>query len=213
LRAWLGDTAREPGDLDFVVTPRTLASDSKQTKAMLDGVVAAIAADPGPGLRADQAVSEHIWTYDRVPGRRLMFPFDVDGLPQGAVQLDLVFNERLPEPPITVEIPPLGTRVRTVTPSLSLAWKLQWLVTDDYPQGKDLYDAVLLAEHVADDLAAPLELARDLIEPELGRLIDEFTVESILSLDVDWDNFRAERPGTNGDAASWLRRLADALTS
>ena len=30
---------------------------------------------------------------------------------------------------------------------LALAWKLLWLATDTYPQGKDLYDAVLLAEN------------------------------------------------------------------
>jgi nucleotidyltransferase AbiEii toxin of type IV toxin-antitoxin system len=208
LQAWLGDAAREPGDLDFVVTPHTFAPDSGDAKAMLDGLVAAIAADPGPGLRADQVASEHIWTYERVPGRRLVFPFDVDGLPQGAVQLDLVFNELLPEPPITVEIPPLGTRMLAATPSLSLAWKLQWLMTDLYPQGKDLYDAVLLAEYTT----VPLALARELMRPELGKLADEFTADSVLSLDVDWDNFRAEQPGVEGNAKDWRRRLAGALT-
>ncbi|MCE7008539.1 nucleotidyl transferase AbiEii/AbiGii toxin family protein [Kibdelosporangium philippinense] len=37
LRAWLGDAAREPGDLDFVVTPRTFASDSSEAKAVGGG--------------------------------------------------------------------------------------------------------------------------------------------------------------------------------
>lgn len=208
LRAWLGEVAREPGDLDFVVTPRTFGPDGEEATAMLEGLVSAIAADPGPGLRADQVASEHIWTYERVPGRRLVFPFDVDGLPQGVVQLDLVFNERLPEGPITVEIPPLGTPMLTATPSLSLAWKLQWLMTDSYPQGKDLYDAVLLAEYTT----VPLELARELIRPGLGKIADEFTAESVLSLRVDWDNFRDEHPGIEGDAELWLRRLAAALT-
>lgn len=31
----------------------------------------------------------------------------------------------------------------------SLAWKLLWLYSDIHPQGKDLYDAVLLAERTA----------------------------------------------------------------
>ena len=31
----------------------------------------------------------------------------------------------------------------------SLAWKLLWLFSDFYPQGKDRYDAVLLAERTA----------------------------------------------------------------
>lgn len=209
LRAWLGEVAREPGDLDFVVVPKTFAPDGPEARAMLEGLVAAVAADPGPGLRADQVVAEHIWTYERVPGRRLVFPFDVDGLPQGAVQVDLVFNEDLPDAPVDVEVPPLGTRVLAASPALSLAWKLQWLATDNYPQGKDLYDAVLLAERTA----VSLDLVRDLIRPELGAEADSFTWESVLDLRlyVDWENFRAERPGVEGDAATWLRRLVDAL--
>ncbi|WP_202919484.1 nucleotidyl transferase AbiEii/AbiGii toxin family protein [Saccharothrix deserti] len=208
LRAWLGEVAREPGDLDFVVVPKTFAPDGPEARAMLEGLVAAVAADPGPGLRADQVVAEHIWTYERVPGRRLVFPFDVDGLPQGAVQADLVFNEDLPDAPVAVEVPPLGTRVLAASPALSLAWKLQWLVTDMYPQGKDLYDAVLLAERTP----VSLDLVRDLIRPELGDEADGFTWASVLDLRVDWENFRAEQPGVEGDAGPWLRRLADALT-
>lgn len=207
LRAWLGEVAREPGDLDFVVVPKTFAPDGPEARAMLEGLVAAVAADPGPGLRADQAVAEHIWTYERVPGRRLVFPFDVEGLPQGAVQVDVVFNEDLPDEPVTVEVPPLGTRVLAASPALSLAWKLQWLVTDMYPQGKDLYDAVLLAERTP----VSLELVRDLIRPEMGHEADAFTWASVLDLRVDWENFRADRPGVEGDAGPWLRRLADAL--
>ncbi len=207
MRAWLGAAAREPGDLDFVVAPKTFAPDGPEARAMLAGLVAAVAADPGPGLRADQVVAEHIWTYERVPGRRLVFPFDVDGLPQGSVQVDLVFNEDLPDAPVTVEVPPLGTRLLAASPALSLAWKLQWLVTDMYPQGKDLYDAVLLAEHTS----VPLDLVRDLIRPELGDEADGFTWASLLDLDVDWENFRAERPSVQGDAGPWLRRLVDAL--
>ncbi|NUT46686.1 MAG: nucleotidyl transferase AbiEii/AbiGii toxin family protein, partial [Saccharothrix sp.] len=207
LRAWLGEAAREPGDLDFVVTPRTFPADGPEADALLSGLVAAVAADPGPGLRADQVVSEHIWTYERVPGRRLVFPFDVEGLPQGAVQVDLVFGEEMPEDPVTVEVPPLGTPARAASPRLSLAWKLLWLMTDTYPQGKDLYDAVLLAEHTT----VPLELVRELLRPELDTEADAFAAESVLALAVDWDNFRAERPGVEGDARSWLRRLAVAL--
>ncbi|MEJ2857890.1 MULTISPECIES: nucleotidyl transferase AbiEii/AbiGii toxin family protein [unclassified Saccharothrix] len=207
LRAWLGALAREPGDLDFVVVPKTFAPDGPEGRAMLEGLVAAVAADPGPGLRADQVVAEHIWTYERVPGRRLVFPFDVAGLPQGAVQVDLVFNEDLPDAPVAVEVPPLGTRVLAASPALSLAWKLQWLMTDLYPQGKDLYDAVLLAERTP----VSLDLVRDLIRPELGAEADDFTWASVLDLDVDWENFRAEQPGVEGGAGPWLRRLADAL--
>jgi hypothetical protein len=109
LPTWLGEAAREPDDLDFVVTPRTLPPEAPHAHAMMEGLVAAVAADPGPGLRADQVVSERILTYERVPGRRLMFPFDVEGLPQGVVPVDLVFNEPLPEEPVITEVPPAGT--------------------------------------------------------------------------------------------------------
>ncbi|MFI7678252.1 nucleotidyl transferase AbiEii/AbiGii toxin family protein [Actinophytocola sp. NPDC049390] len=209
LRAWLGDAAREPGDLDFVVTPTSFAADGDEATAMVTGLVAAVTADPGPGLRGDQVVSSRIWTYDRVPGRRLMVPFDVAGLPQGAVQLDLVFNEHLPEPPTTVAIPPLGTRMRTATPLLSLAWKLEWLMADMYPQGKDLYDAVLLAEYVR----APMADVVPLMRPELGRTLAEFVERDLLALDVDWQDFRDEYPAVTDDSGPWLRRLADVLTS
>ena len=48
LRAWLGEVAREPGDLDFVVVPKTFAPDGPEARAMLEGLVAAVAADPAP---------------------------------------------------------------------------------------------------------------------------------------------------------------------
>jgi hypothetical protein len=43
LRAWLGEVAREPGDLDFVVAPKTFAPDGPEARAMLAG--------PGGGRR------------------------------------------------------------------------------------------------------------------------------------------------------------------
>ncbi|CAL9443412.1 hypothetical protein SUDANB95_02281 [Actinosynnema sp. ALI-1.44] len=82
-------------------------------------------------------------------------------------------------------------------------------MTDSSPQGKDLYDAVPLAEHTTTSLA----LVRELIRPELGALADGFTPESVLSLEVDWDDFRSDRPDLSGDARDWLRRLATALRS
>lgn len=209
LRVWLGDVAREPGDLDFVVTPTAFDAESAEAMAMMSGLVTAVAANPGHGLRADQVVSERIWTYERVPGRRLMFPFDVDGLPQGAVQVDLVFNEHLPEEPTVLAIPPVNIRIRTATARLSLAWKLEWLMDDTYPQGKDLYDAVLLAEHVN----APAADLRPLMRPELGRVLDDWIEDDLLGLDVDWRNFRDEYPSVTGDANRWLRRLAMALAA
>ncbi|MGR7003196.1 nucleotidyl transferase AbiEii/AbiGii toxin family protein [Yinghuangia aomiensis] len=160
LKAWYGDAAREPRDLDFVVVPPTWVMEEPRTDRMLEDLAAAAAevskADAGSTVRIDAAgaASDEIWTYDRVPGRRLVLPWHADGLPSGSVQLDFVFNERIPHTPEFTRIPArhadhgnaAGHRILAATAAQSLAWKLLWLVTDTYPQGKDLYDAVLLAE-------------------------------------------------------------------
>lgn len=150
MSVWFPETARDPGDLDFVVVPRSRGVHDKSTAVLLDGVAAAaeaFAAAHGEGITisAESAVLGDIWTYDRVPGRRMVLSWAAPGLPGGDLQLDFVFNEILPEPPEPLALP-YGGQVLAASPALSLAWKLLWLVSDMHPQGKDLYDAVLLAE-------------------------------------------------------------------
>src|SRR5439155_1284533 len=85
---------------------------------------------------------------DPADGRRWVDQRRADGLPGGAVQVDVVFGEELTEPARRVSVPAADggcVSVRAAGPAQSLAWKLLWLTTDMYPQGKDLYDAVLLA--------------------------------------------------------------------
>ncbi len=207
LRAWIGQAAREPGDLDFVVIPRTMDVADAQARQMLAGIVRAIRKRPGAGLSAERVAAEDIWTYERAPGRRLTFPFTLAGLPTGSVQLDFVFGEKLPVPPEMVRVPLIDKPVLTATAELSLAWKLLWLETDMWPQGKDLYDATLLAEHTS----VPLSLVRDVLRPEIGDEADWFTAASVLRWTIDWDNFRDEYPGVQGDATAWKERLALAL--
>ncbi|MEV7724085.1 nucleotidyl transferase AbiEii/AbiGii toxin family protein [Streptomyces sp. NPDC087917] len=209
LARWCGEAAREPGDLDFVVVPHTWAVDDGRTGEMLEGIAAA--ADGRAGLRASGAVREGIWTYDRVPGLRMVLPWEVPGLPAGQVQLDFVFNERLPAPPEPVELPG-GAAVRAASPALSLAWKLLWLVSDMHPQGKDLYDAVLLAERYA--LPYPLleevfrsAPERPLPNPEVS-LADIATYGSV---GHEWRHFAAEYPGLAGSEEHWAARLLTAL--
>ncbi|MEU8179044.1 hypothetical protein AB0C14_39815 [Microbispora hainanensis] len=94
------------------------------------------------------------------------------------------------------------------SPELSPAWKLLWLASDIWPQGKDLYDAVLLAERVA----LPRDLLCGVLRDALGeREAGESGRETIRSLDVDWDEFRAEYPQITGDRSDWLERLTRAL--
>ncbi|AVT36905.1 nucleotidyl transferase AbiEii/AbiGii toxin family protein [Plantactinospora sp. BB1] len=206
--AWVGDAAREPGDLDFVVTPHTIRSDSADARALLHDVRAAVRRIPDAvGLRADQISESAIWTYERADGRRLVVPFDTPEAPEGYVQLDIVFGERLPLAPEALVLPGVDVPVLAAPAALSLAWKLLWLATDAYPQGKDLYDAVLLAEHTTVDR----DLVRTLLRAELGAEADDFTAETVLGWDVDWHNFLDEYPGVAGTARQWARRLALAL--
>ncbi|MEJ8644468.1 nucleotidyl transferase AbiEii/AbiGii toxin family protein [Streptomyces sp. MS1.HAVA.3] len=162
-------------------------------------------------MPADAAVCEDIWTYERVPGRRLVLPWSAPGLPGGHVQLDFVFNEPLPAAPEPADV--AGVRLPAATRELSLAWKLVWLATDSYPQGKDLYDAVLLAE----SCAAPYELLHTVFR-DSGEFFPPVPWVRKLDLDAfsevewaDWDTFAAEYPGIPGSASSYAERLLTAL--
>ncbi len=208
-----GQEAREPGDLDFVVVPETWRMEDGRTGRMLDGIAAA--ADGRAGIKASGAVSEEIWTYDRVPGRRMVLPWSVPGLPDGQVQLDFVFNERLPVPPEPVELA-CGAVVLAATAALSLAWKVLWLVSDRHPQGKDLYDAVLLAERHRLPNSLLQEVFRQAGEaPQPNRDVELLDIVHIAPegyVGAEWEHFAAEYPelAAPGDEA-FLARLVEAL--
>ncbi|HEX6499845.1 MAG TPA: nucleotidyl transferase AbiEii/AbiGii toxin family protein [Micromonosporaceae bacterium] len=101
----------------------------------------------GAGLRPERISETAIWTYERADGRRLAIPFSTADAPDGHMQTDIVFGERVPLPPEVLRLPGIDQPLLAAPAALALAWKLLWLATDTYPQGKDLYDAVLLAEH------------------------------------------------------------------
>ncbi|WP_063794564.1 nucleotidyl transferase AbiEii/AbiGii toxin family protein [Kitasatospora sp. MBT63] len=218
LRAWYGDAAREPGDLDFVVVPQDWRIEEDRTTDLLQGIACAAeaASTATVRFRAAEAVSEEIWTYDRVPGRRLVLPWHADGLPGGAVQLDFVFNEPLPMAPETVLLPALdapGARLAAATRELSLAWKLMWLVTDIHPQGKDLYDALLLAESTP----LPYRVLRDVFATGEAHYaehpVDADTITALADrLEPARQHFEREYPHLAGTTADALPRLATALT-
>ncbi|MFC8717526.1 nucleotidyl transferase AbiEii/AbiGii toxin family protein [Kitasatospora sp. NPDC057198] len=212
LRAWFGAAAREPGDLDFVLTPADWTPDDPRTAELLRELTAAVPTAGPVRFLPGEAVDEEIWTYERVPGRRLLLPWTADGLPGGGIQLDFVFTEHLPLPPEPLEAAP-GAVLRVAGRELSLAWKLLWLATDSYPQPKDLYDAVLLAE------STPLRY---------GVLREVFTggeawlaeappgPESVPGAEpdtggADWAHFREEYPELTTSGEELARRLAAAL--
>ncbi|MER7787525.1 nucleotidyl transferase AbiEii/AbiGii toxin family protein [Streptomyces sp. NPDC097640] len=221
LKAWYGEAAREPGDLDFVVVPDSWELADERTDRMLDGI--ARAADlgsrrAGGPVRIDSrgAVGDEIWTYDRVPGRRLVIPWTsgADGVPPGTVQLDFVFNERLPAPSAVTSIPRrTGTeppiRLHAATPELSLAWKILWLESDMHPEGTDLYDAVLLAESTE----LPFELLRQVFQGvENGHYErNPVLLEQIGKIEANWFEFSKDHPHLKDRHGEYRARLLKAL--
>lgn len=213
LRAWLGDAAREPGDLDWVtrpVTARPTDGWSARLLAMLTAEVATRHGPPWVTFLTEAVATTDIWTYERAAGRRVVFPWQTPGLPGGSVQVDVVFGEELPDEPVRVPVPAAdGGCVTTwaAGPAQSLAWKLLWLDTDMYPQGKDLYDAVLLAEHTRlprTVLARTFALDNRAVMPASAE-------ELVGRWRVDWDNFLLEYPWVTGTQAEWRGRLVRAL--
>ncbi|MEE1840196.1 MULTISPECIES: nucleotidyl transferase AbiEii/AbiGii toxin family protein [unclassified Streptomyces] len=216
MATWFGEAARYPGDLDFLVVPPEWALDDPRISGLFEQIArdAAAAADRG-SVRIDAAgmVTEDIWTYERVPGRRMLLPWTADGAPGDTVQLDVVFNEILPSAAALTELQPLGDgpgcRVQAVSPELSLAWRLLWLATDLYPQGKDLYDAVLLAERTVPSY----ELVREAfvlggtegLRPIGPWMVDEMAVQA------GWEHFTAEHPWVTESTEGYGGRLARAL--
>lgn len=215
MSAWFGPAARAPRDIDFVVVPDTWRIEESRTRVMLDGIAEAaerLARERGNGLvvSASGAVSEYIWTYERVPGYRLVLPWMAPGLPGGQVQLDFVFHERLPVPALPTEV--AGVRIAAASRELSLAWKLMWLSCDMHPQGKDLYDAVLLAE----SCTMPLELLERVLReadewpghPDEPLGPDLFRTASA---EVDWTGFLRDHPDAEAVTRYLSTRLLAAL--
>ncbi|MFF6776140.1 nucleotidyl transferase AbiEii/AbiGii toxin family protein [Streptomyces sp. NPDC012637] len=215
MSAWFGEAARSPKDIDFVVVPDTWRIEEPRTRAMLDGIAGAAerharAVGAEVELSAAGAVTERIWTYERVPGHRLVIPWTAPGLPGGQVQLDFVFDEPLPLPAEPAQV--AGVGVMAASRGLSLAWKLMWLLSDMYPQGKDLYDAVLLAESCPPPLALVERLLRE--ADEWPGYYDEplslRMFEAVLG-EVDWDGFDDPHAATAEARRELGRRLLTVL--
>jgi len=212
LTAWLGEEARRAGDLDFIFRPKTAAMNSLLAETMIAGLISAISERPRAGgawIDVENTSIDDIWTYERAPGHRILFPWRAGNGPPGVVRIDVVFGEELWEEPNRVLIPNASgesTPSWCASPAASLAWKLLWLETDMHPQGKDLYDATLLAERT------PLALALLKNVLQVGDYrIDRITADFPMRWNVDWPNFRLECPWVTGEATDWQERLTRAL--
>jgi hypothetical protein len=201
---------------------------------LLERVAQSSQAAPGVFLDAKAARVDGTWAYagydTDTPGVRLLIPWHAEGTRSGEgglVQLDFARDEQLPESPVWTLIPRgdggRPTAVRTASRDLSLAWKLLWLHIDSQDggraRGKDLYDAVLLAEAVT-AAAAVAETEGACLPPRLLWSVfrragcepaDALDPDAVLRWDVDWAAFLEDYPWVQGTAEDWLRRLARAL--
>lgn len=206
MRNWFQKAARPPKDLDFVVVPIELGIRDPRAQQMLAELASAITTSPCPGvaMRSDEVDHDDIWTYDRVPGTRLVFRWTTADLPWGSTQLDFVFGEALPVPPESLDISlgGISANLLTASPALSLAWKLLWLHSDMHPRGKDLYDAMLLAESTS----MPAGLLDEVFAIADTRPTN--VLADIHRRPLEWVGFE-EQDATTVDA--WCQRLEAAL--
>ncbi|WP_437067225.1 nucleotidyl transferase AbiEii/AbiGii toxin family protein [Streptomyces sp. enrichment culture] len=208
-----------PEGLHWVRADAELSDQGPPYADLLERIRSRPQAAPGILLDADAARTDGTWTYVEydTPGVRLVVPWRADGLPPGEVRLDFARDELLPKPPVWTAVPRgdggAPVVVRTAGPEVSLAWKVLWLHTDSATpqgaQGKDLYDAVLLAEAAGTRLSA--RLLRKVLRRALGDAADGFGPDDVTGWRVDWHGFRAEHPWVSGTAQHWLGRLHHAL--
>jgi hypothetical protein len=131
--------------------------------------------------------------------------------PRGDFQVDFAYDEVLVDPPALMAVPRAAdgrAPLWAATAAQSLMWKLQWLATDHarlgYCEGKDLYDAVLLAEMGP----RPSPRLRRRLRSRLPTpdALDEGAAQRWR---VDWSTVDdSHRPS---DGSTWLARLANAL--
>jgi hypothetical protein len=223
LEAWFPNRARRAHDIDFVVRDATSAPGSASAQALLFGIREAVCGAlvaKGVHVLEDELAVDDIWTYERAEGRRLSVPWIFAGSMRDAIQIDIVFREPLQDAPTLEgrrdtahtggyrEAPAAGSPLWYASRAESLAWKLLWLGTDMHPQAKDLYDAVLLAEHAP----LPCELLRRVFQAKGETWAHGSDTTYIRQWHIEWESFALEYPEVAaGNADAWLERLIRAL--
>lgn len=156
LRTWLGAAAREPDDVDFLVSSRRRPLSDARIREMVDDLGERLGRVSGGPARFDAAYLEweELRAYGPASGLRLLVPWRSrdDETIRGTLQLDFSVDDALPEPPARTEIARLGedgpgALLWAATPRAALAWKLRWIIEDDDARPKDVHDAALLAEY------------------------------------------------------------------
>lgn len=217
LRTWLGEEARQPGDLDWVVTPLNWRINQQSSKQLIEGIEDLLRGsfvEDSLHIPDTPFATDEIWTYEKAPGWRVIVPWKEDN-PElnGTVQMDFVFGEVMPSDPKVTEVV-IGAfspvPLLTATIEQSLAWKLLWLATDSYAMGKDLYDAVLLAENCS-ITSKLLKQTFEVGETEYYSPYKRFSADEVRSWQVEWDEFIKEYPTIPGTDVEWRERLVAAL--
>jgi hypothetical protein len=216
LKTWLGDLAREPGDIDWVVQPDDIKSGEATAEQMIQDMIGLAHQRPQWDeikIQVEEIAVDQIWLDERAEGRRIVFPWQAEGLPPGDVQMDFVFQETLLDAPVRTTLPGVAIPFWSISPRLALAWKIRWLETDRFPQGKDLYDATLLAERVS----LPLSLLQQVLTssgvwelPQHRTWEDRFPW-NLQAYKLEWETFQQEYPQIPGRGEDWLELLRVAL--
>lgn len=229
MRAWFGDAAREPGDVDFLVRDASVTRYNDRVirdktgdflrmvgkKPDADGVTISTRRITNAGMGNDEYAPAKRQEFE---GRRLTFPWRGAGGKTGAVQIDIALDDAASVAPSWTPIPnPVGepTHVWAASPAASLAWKLAWLqrdadafaATGTKAQGKDLFDAVLLAENTP----LPFALFYQIVGTRSGFTSTHYEEDFPLAWEVDWEPFVLAHPFVTGTAEEWQMRLALAL--
>jgi hypothetical protein len=211
LRSWFEARARDAKDIDLVVRDPSIAPSSDAAErilARLTTILVDVINAHGTPVGAGDVAGDEIWTYERAEGRRLTCTWQWEEGVRDAIQIDVVFRESMCFEPVLTEAS--GTCVLFASREESLAWKLLWLTNDIYPQGKDLYDAVLLAESTK---LPPGLLNRVFVSKYADLAEDIETQIPKLEGEADWETFALEYPkiATCSSAAEMRQRLVAAL--
>ncbi len=217
MKALVGDAAREPGDIDWVIVPESIRMNQAAAQQIIQGIIRGVTANPhclDAAVDVSGITQTDIWTYDRAPGRRVAFPWRCRDLPAAVVQMDFVFEQKLHTPPheVSIDLAELGpVSLMSASCEESLAWKLLWLCSDIHPQGKDLYDAVLLAEKTTLSAALLKQVFADADYLKHLGSAKRFPFEFETDTNLDWENFLKECPWVSGTAEEWMKRLQESL--